>query len=88
MLQRPLQRCQGEMPNARQISISYYGNSHGPDCGANMAAKGELQQPSCVCLCGFTDERRAHVGTLDRNLHVFGETLFCALYAKLHVLCI
>lgn len=52
-----------------------------------MAAKGELQQPSCVCLCGFTDERRAHVGTLDRNLHVFGETLFCALYAKLHVLC-
>lgn len=51
MLQCPPQPlCQGEMPSIQQISISYYGNSHGPDCGANMAAKGELQQPSCVCL--------------------------------------
>lgn len=80
MLQCPPQRCQGKMPNSLQISISYYGNSHGPDCGANMAAKGELQQPSCVCLCGFTHERQAqHLGSAVYNLHVSGEPLFCAL---------
>lgn len=64
MLQRPSQKCQGEMPNTQQISISYYSNSHGPDRGVNMAAKGELQQPSCVCVCGFTHEwQPQHLGS-------------------------
>lgn len=68
MLQRPSPQCQGEMPNALGISIRHYGNSHGPDRGVNMAAKGELQQPSCVCLCGFTHERQAqHLGTSACN---------------------
>lgn len=60
ILQCPSRQCRGKMPNAQHISISYYSNSHGAD---NMAAKGELQRPSCVCLCGFTHERQAqHLG--------------------------
>jgi len=84
MLQRPSQHRQADMHNTQQISISYYSNGHGPDRGANMAAKEELQQPSCVCLCGFTHERQGqHLGTVASNPPVFWETLFSSITCRL-----
>lgn len=91
MLHCPPQQCHGKMLFTQQISS--YGNSRGPHCEENMAAKGELQQPSCIYLWLHTSDKpnisvhsSVTIMSLEKPCFVYEKLL--SAYEKQPVICL